>query len=520
LEKLNYKKNVFYVPHHNGSQCEDLLKKIKPDIILLGGCRILKQNIIDIPKIGILNSHPGLLPKYRGMDVVAWAIYNDDDVGGTCHFIDSGADTGSIIIRKILNYSDCRSLIEVRVKAMKLCIDLLIKSVLFLAKNPNYKGKKQKKSDGKRYFQFPTEKLKVVEDKITKQSVFKAAIIGCGMIGCDLDDYKPGFISTHLSAYNNNKNVELTAVCDIDYGKAKKIADKNKIFSSFNNINKMMKEIRPVIVSICTPDNTHHDILKKVVKFRSVKGIWCEKPLAVTLKQGKEMVDLCNRNGIKLVVNHFRRYDPFYKKMKKSIPKIIGDIDSVVCYYSGGIVTTGSHIVDTLNYLFGKCISVSAKSFSTKGSDLYAELLYEKNLRVNLIPCDSSFSIFEINILGSKGRLDTINRPFGYYDYRYYEIEKDKRINANIIGRRSKDVFSRDIKRNFFEEALSDLIKCVQSKTNTNTQSCGGDGCKTLEIISALSYSAKNKNKSIKFPFKKYDFRIPSPSGEIKKWKN
>lgn len=52
--------------------------EIKPDIIVLGGSSIIRENIIKIPKIGILNAHPGLLPKYREVDVIQWAIYNVD----------------------------------------------------------------------------------------------------------------------------------------------------------------------------------------------------------------------------------------------------------------------------------------------------------------------------------------------------------------------------------------------------------------------------------------------------------
>jgi len=53
-----------------------------------------------LPSIGIINCHSGLLPDYRGCSCVEWAIYNDDPVGATCHFVDSGIDTGPTIIKR------------------------------------------------------------------------------------------------------------------------------------------------------------------------------------------------------------------------------------------------------------------------------------------------------------------------------------------------------------------------------------------------------------------------------------
>jgi methionyl-tRNA formyltransferase len=97
-------KNIeqYYVPHHNKRESRELLENLKPDLVVLGGTRIIKNALITIPRDGMLNSHPGLLPEVRGSASVAWSIYFDIPIGCTVHFIDPNIDTGAIIKRQII----------------------------------------------------------------------------------------------------------------------------------------------------------------------------------------------------------------------------------------------------------------------------------------------------------------------------------------------------------------------------------------------------------------------------------
>ena len=80
-----------------GDEVVDILRDAQPDLLVLGGAPILPAAVLDLPRIGTLNAHPGLLPRYRGVDVVAHAILNGDPVGATVHFVDAGIDTGRVV---------------------------------------------------------------------------------------------------------------------------------------------------------------------------------------------------------------------------------------------------------------------------------------------------------------------------------------------------------------------------------------------------------------------------------------
>jgi methionyl-tRNA formyltransferase len=92
----------YSVPHHNKAESRELLERLKPDLVVLGGTRIIKPALINIPGDGMLNSHPGLLPECRGSASVAWSIYFDIPIGCTVHFIDPNIDTGPIIKKQVI----------------------------------------------------------------------------------------------------------------------------------------------------------------------------------------------------------------------------------------------------------------------------------------------------------------------------------------------------------------------------------------------------------------------------------
>ncbi len=157
---------IYFVKNFNSNLTESILKDINPDLIILGGARIIKENIISIPKIGILNAHPGLLPKYRGVDVILWSIYNGDDIGVTIHFIDKGVDTGTICRKKIIEIEKNDSIKTIREKAINISAELMVKVVKEIIQNKEIKTIDNKKEDGKQYYKMNKALMEKVDMKL------------------------------------------------------------------------------------------------------------------------------------------------------------------------------------------------------------------------------------------------------------------------------------------------------------------------------------------------------------------
>jgi methionyl-tRNA formyltransferase len=77
--------------------CLAELRRLSPDLILLVWWPyIVKEEIIEIPKIGCLNFHPSYLPYNRGKNYNFWTIVEDTPFGVSLHFVDKGVDSGDI----------------------------------------------------------------------------------------------------------------------------------------------------------------------------------------------------------------------------------------------------------------------------------------------------------------------------------------------------------------------------------------------------------------------------------------
>ena len=87
----------------------NFLIKDNPKLILLGGVGIIKEGVIRLPEKGVLNSHPGSLPEYRGSYVVQWAIKNNEPIAITVHMVDEGIDTGNIILSQKVDLPKTKS---------------------------------------------------------------------------------------------------------------------------------------------------------------------------------------------------------------------------------------------------------------------------------------------------------------------------------------------------------------------------------------------------------------------------
>jgi len=87
------------VPHINHPDVVALADRHKPDLIAVFGTSLIRGELLNRGRLGIVNLHGGLSPHYRGADCTFWALYNSEpeQVGCTLHFIDPGIDSGDLI---------------------------------------------------------------------------------------------------------------------------------------------------------------------------------------------------------------------------------------------------------------------------------------------------------------------------------------------------------------------------------------------------------------------------------------
>lgn len=107
------------------------VRAMNPDLIILAGySQILKEDIIKIPKKGILNLHGGKLPEYRGASTLNWMIINGETEGGIAIvFVDKKIDTGDIVSQKYFKISNQDTIKDVVDRVDRMFPSLLIETV-------------------------------------------------------------------------------------------------------------------------------------------------------------------------------------------------------------------------------------------------------------------------------------------------------------------------------------------------------------------------------------------------------
>ncbi len=119
------------VPSHNGTECEELLDADQPDIIVVYGTRIIRENIFSRARKGTLNMHTGLSPHYRGDSTLFWPVYyNDPDhLGVTVHKLAANVDGGDIVYTGKVEYTHGDTEADLFAKGVKVGTELYIKAV-------------------------------------------------------------------------------------------------------------------------------------------------------------------------------------------------------------------------------------------------------------------------------------------------------------------------------------------------------------------------------------------------------
>lgn len=336
----------------------------------------------------------------------------------------------------------------------------------------------------------------------------KCAVIGCGRIGCGFND-KSKKIRTHAKAYTKNQNTELTALCDIDKEKIIKYAKKFNVKNTFIETKKMYSELNLNCISICTLVETHLALVEEASK-NKIQGILLEKPISNNLRDAKKIIQICNKKKIKLLINHQRRFDPFYHTLRKFLQtKILGDVQIINIYYGGGISNTGSHIFDILRLLIGEVKSVRAhysknKSQNNMDPNLDLDLEFKNGIICKFHALDlRNYGICEMDMFTIMGRikLNLITNEIQLFKISLDKYQDYKKLTETDVKiKKSKYAFDISL-------GIKNLIECV--KKSKSPLCSGYDGYMSLELIVASMISAE-QDKRITLPIKNREYTIHS----------
>jgi len=307
--------------------------------------------------------------------------------------------------------------------------------------------------------------------------MLKVGVIGVGAMG-----------RQHARVYSELLDVELVGVADIDRESARKVARsyKTKDFSDYQNLLKGNLDA----VSVCVPTSLHKKVSLDVIN--AGVNLLVEKPIAATLEEAWEIINVAERKKLVLQVGHIERFNPVVSVIKEVMEgeKIISiDMIRVGPHPPrvkdvGVVVDIGTHDIDLIRYL-------SESDFK----EIYAIIASSKN------------EFEDAAVLSFKMKNETIasivtNRltPFKIREIKV--ATENKLIYGNLLtrqvveyGQYTADYAAYQVKNllvPFVEPLKAELESFVDVvKNNKTPKVTGEDGLRALEV--ALQCLQKNR---------------------------
>jgi len=170
---------------------------------------------------------------------------------------------------------------------------------------------------------------------------YRVGIIGCGGMG------RP-----HANAYLHNPATTVVAVADINEEAAKKLAGEFSISAVYTDYNKLLKKEDLDIVSIPTWQGVRAEITIAAAN-AGVKGILGEKPMAASLGEADDMIEVCEKHGAKLAIGHNGRFNATNTEIRRLIQD--GAIGEPTLLHhrskpNAGLLNIGTHAIDGMRY--------------------------------------------------------------------------------------------------------------------------------------------------------------------------
>lgn len=154
------------IPYHflnniNANSTLEIIHSYKPDIILsIAAPQIFKEKILRYPKYGCFNIHSSMLPKYRGVNALFWALCNNEkNTGVTLHKMNESFDAGPIIIQKEFPIQKNDSLNDLYYKAIDVGSSIINEFLTLASTNGRDIPQREMPNKGsEEYYSFPQTK--------------------------------------------------------------------------------------------------------------------------------------------------------------------------------------------------------------------------------------------------------------------------------------------------------------------------------------------------------------------------
>jgi predicted dehydrogenase len=350
-------------------------------------------------------------------------------------------------------------------------------------------------------------------------TIYRAGLVGCGRIGT-LWETDPPTPVTHAGALAVLPQTQLVAGASRGPEHLHRFGNQWGVNALYLDYGEMLAKEKLDIVCIATHPGLHRPIVEAAVA-AGAKGIFCEKPLALSLEDADAIVAACKTANCVLSVNHSRRWDPAHRQAKAMIDAgAIGDLVSLfgicqgvkpfpawVADEEGPLLHDAVHLFDLFRMFGGEAQSVMGTALRRQQpfpveDDSHAIFELSSGLSTSLsavamVNERTRYYRFEVQIQGTEGVivLSNAGHEFWQGEDRTNRInEPDPRIEWWELERQP---FPSLPATSTIRDAVAELVQCIE--TGATPSSPGEDGVASLEMVMAV-YESQRQGKPVTFP--------------------
>lgn len=365
--------------------------------------------------------------------------------------------------------------------------------------------------------------------------MFNVAIVGCGYMGVThLFDTTFPFTYSYAGAIFKTPGTKLVALIDSDMEKLN--AAKEKLLdgkyltdcitsTSVEGAIAKLGRNRSIDIICCTAGPCANSLIIHNVVRWGVKGIYCEKPLALSLSEADALAQIEKESGIKIQVNYHRNFDVFHRSVIDYITAGgIGNLLIVRVLYKGGIIAVAPHAFAFLQLLFQQpylVYGIDSPLLNTRCLEdpnvngLIRYFFEDRLIDVSVMATgrgdleENNTYIFEIEFTGTKGRISILENG-ARCRYEKMELSRFSPSHGDLMPydslRIPPELKSPDGPRESIVEGMHMLVDAINTNKPTNCSAATSRDAE--EIAHALALSAE-LHKPMSFPLEKrtHEFR-------------
>ena len=336
--------------------------------------------------------------------------------------------------------------------------------------------------------------------------MLKAGIIGFGRMGI-----------THFSILNTHPSVKITAVCDPS-APMRSVLNKYLDINVFKGYQEMIREVLLDFVLISTPTDSHSEIIKYATD--NNLHVFSEKPFALTVKEGKEILSHLHNKNLVNQVGYVNRFNEDFMEVKRLLDEgAIGEVKNFHSEMYGATVLkdtknswrgkrkTGggcmyefaSHCIDLVVYLLGKpdkvMGSIMQRIYSSDAEDIVSSSFVYANGCSGTIMVNWSDETFRkptniITIFGTEGKIVADKHAYKIYlKAPNHNNRFHKGWNIRYITDFAKSVRFY-VRGNEFTRQLDYFVDCIENEQTNNNVSSFAEAHKTDIVMEEITIDA------------------------------